>query len=69
MAEPFLCAAVFLNQSRMLMVAAIYARKSTSQDAVADEQKSEAELSTMIGEVSAGPYIKNLDRALRGLDR
>ena len=51
------------------MVAAIYARKSTSQDAVADEQKSEAELSTMIGEVSAGPYIKNLDRALRGLDR
>ena len=35
----------------------------------ADIAKIEAELSSMMGAVSAGPYIKNLDRALRGSDR
>jgi hypothetical protein len=29
----------------------------------------EAELSTMMGWTAAGPYVKNLDRALRTLDR
>jgi hypothetical protein len=28
----------------------------------------ERELSSMMGATAAGPYIKNLDRALRGLD-
>lgn len=34
-----------------------------------DIAKVEAELSSMMGATKAGPYIKNLDRALRTLDR
>jgi hypothetical protein len=34
-----------------------------------DIAKVESELSTMMGWTAAGPYVKNLDRALRGLDR
>ncbi len=29
----------------------------------------EADLSTMMGATAAGPYVKNLDRAIRRLDR
>lgn len=35
----------------------------------ADLVKLEAELSSMMGVTAAGPYVKNLDRALRMLDR
>ena len=35
----------------------------------ADITKLEAELSAMMGVTAAGPYVKNLDRALRQLDR
>jgi hypothetical protein len=35
----------------------------------ADLAKVDAELSMMMGATMAGPYVKNLDRALRGLDR
>lgn len=35
----------------------------------ADLSKIEAELSSMMGSTAAGPYVKNLDRALRTLDR
>jgi hypothetical protein len=35
----------------------------------ADIVKVESELSTMMGSTAAGPYCKNLDRALRTLDR
>jgi len=35
----------------------------------ADIAKIEAQLTSMMGAVAAGPYIKNLDRALRKLDR
>jgi hypothetical protein len=34
-----------------------------------DRATLEAELSTMMGGTAAGPYVKNLTRALRGLDR
>jgi hypothetical protein len=34
-----------------------------------DLAKVEHELSTMMGSTMAGPYCKNLDRALRALDR
>ena len=34
-----------------------------------DIAKIEHELSTMMGAVASGPYLKNLERALRGLDR
>lgn len=35
----------------------------------ADLVKVEAELSTLMGATASGPYTKNLDRALRSLDR
>jgi hypothetical protein len=35
----------------------------------ADIVKLDVELSTMMGSQAAGPYVKNLDRALRSLDR
>jgi hypothetical protein len=35
----------------------------------ADIMKLEADLSAMMGVTAAGPYVKNLDRALRSLDR
>lgn len=35
----------------------------------ADAVKLEAELSGMMGVTMAGPYVKNLDRAIRTLDR
>jgi len=35
----------------------------------ADIAKLDTELSMMMGATMAGPYVKNLDRALRGLDR
>jgi hypothetical protein len=35
----------------------------------ADIAKIETELSTLMGATAAGPYVKNLDRALRRLDR
>lgn len=35
----------------------------------ADIVKLEAELTSMMGGTASGPYVKNLDRALRGLDR
>lgn len=35
----------------------------------ADAAKIETELSMMMGTHMAGPYVKNLDRALRSLDR
>lgn len=35
----------------------------------ADVTKLEAELSSLMGVTAAGPYVKNLDRALRSLDR
>lgn len=35
----------------------------------ADIAKLDHELSTLMGSGAAGPYVKNLDRALRGLDR
>lgn len=35
----------------------------------ADLAKVDAELSMMMGATMAGPYVKNLDRALRSLDR
>ena len=35
----------------------------------ADIAKIDHELSSMMGAVAAGPYAKNLDRALRKLDR
>lgn len=35
----------------------------------ADLVKLEAELSTLMGATASGPYTKNLDRALRSLDR
>ena len=35
----------------------------------ADLAKIEADLSAMMGATMAGPYVKNLDRALRTLDR
>jgi hypothetical protein len=35
----------------------------------ADLVKLEAELSTMRGVAASGPYVKDLDRALRSLDR
>jgi len=35
----------------------------------ADLAKVDAELSMMMGATMAGPYVKNLDRALRKLDR
>jgi aspartate aminotransferase-like enzyme len=35
----------------------------------ADIAKLDAELSMLIGATMAGPYVKNLDRALRTLDR
>jgi hypothetical protein len=34
-----------------------------------DVAKIEHELSAMMGATLAGPYVKHLDRALRGLDR
>jgi len=36
---------------------------------VADITKLESELSSMMGVTASGPYVKNLDRALRTLDR
>lgn len=35
----------------------------------ADLAKIDHELTSMMGGQAAGPYVKNLDRALRGLDR
>jgi hypothetical protein len=35
----------------------------------ADRAKLEGELSSQMGATAAGPYVKNLDRALRSLDR
>lgn len=35
----------------------------------ADIVKIEADLSSMMGVTASGPYVKNLDRALRSLDR
>jgi hypothetical protein len=35
----------------------------------ADIAKVEHELSTMMGSTAAGPYVKNLDRSLRALDK
>jgi hypothetical protein len=35
----------------------------------ADIAKLETELTTMMGATASGPYVKNLDRALRSLDR
>jgi hypothetical protein len=35
----------------------------------ADLAKIEIDLSTMMGTTAAGPYLKNLDRALKTLDR
>ena len=35
----------------------------------ADIVKLEAELSSLMGVTASGPYVKNLDRALRSLDR
>lgn len=35
----------------------------------ADIAKIESELSQMMGSTAAGPYVKNLDRSLRNLDR
>jgi len=35
----------------------------------ADIVKLEAELTAMMGGTASGPYVKNLDRALRKLDR
>ena len=35
----------------------------------ADLAKIETELSTLMGGMMAGPYVKNLDRVLRSLDR
>src|SRR5262245_7051094 len=40
MAEFSVPSGLFLNKSRMLMIAAVYVRKSTDQSGVADEQKS-----------------------------
>jgi hypothetical protein len=36
---------------------------------LADRAKLEGELSSQMGATAAGPYVKNLDRALRSLDR
>lgn len=35
----------------------------------ADVAKVEATLTSLMGATACGPYLKNLDRALRGLDR
>ena len=35
----------------------------------ADMAKVESELAQQMGATASGPYVKNLDRALRGLDR
>lgn len=35
----------------------------------ADVTKLDTELSILMGATAAGPYVKNLDRALRSLDR
>jgi hypothetical protein len=35
----------------------------------ADLVKIEAELSSLMGVTASGPYVKNLDRAIRSLDR
>jgi len=35
----------------------------------ADVTKLERELSALMGSTAAGPYVKNLDRAIRALDR
>jgi len=35
----------------------------------ADVTKLEAELSALMGVTASGPYVKNLDRAIRALDR
>jgi hypothetical protein len=44
-------------------------RKVWNARGAADIARIEHELSTMLGSAAAGPYVKNLDQALRGLDR
>jgi hypothetical protein len=53
----------------VIMLIAEQLRVSWNARGAADIVKVESELSTMMGSTAAGPYVKNLDRALRTLDR
>ena len=44
-------------------------RQAWNARGAADLVKLDAELTSMMGGTASGPYVKNLDRALRSLDR
>jgi hypothetical protein len=55
--------------ARLLRAAAEQLRLVWNARGAADIAKLDTELSILMGATMAGPYVKNLDRALRRLDR
>jgi hypothetical protein len=54
--------------SESIALIATALRRMWNARGASDIAKIEAELSSMMGATAAGPYVKNLDRALRTLD-
>lgn len=58
---------IFHDHGQLSIATAL--REMWNARGAADRTKLEAELSSMMGAKASGPYVKNLERALRSLDR